>query len=248
MLGEVVERRRAVDESVVLDGQLGRVLAGDVAEIQIPGARAHVDERVVGEGVVGPVEVEDPAPRERRILAREAPVVGIVLAAGAGEGAGRRVEADAAAVEVEHDLGRVGPALPEGELAAIGTLAVASGHDPFPPGVVGGDRGGSGVVVVIVATTVAVEGERSTTARHHHDGHRRGGEAPAAHDPPPARGSALRIDLVVVIVPVGWGSPVRRAQGGGVVLLAMPVLVGPTRLIGCLIHEGDTERATLRRT
>src|SRR4029450_6038590 len=104
---------------------------------------------------------------------------------------------DAAAIEVEHDLGRVGPAVPEGELAAIGTLAVASRHDPLPRGGVGADRGGSAVVVV---TAVAVEGERSTPARQHHDRDRRGGEPPAAQDPPPPPGPLLPIGPPVVIV------------------------------------------------
>jgi hypothetical protein len=57
VLGQVAERRRAVDEALVLDGQLGRVLTGDVAEIAVSGARGHVEERVVGEGILGPVEV-----------------------------------------------------------------------------------------------------------------------------------------------------------------------------------------------
>ena len=51
-----------------------------------------------------------------------------VNAAGCGVGTG------AAAVEEKHDPGRVGPALPEGELAAIGTLAVAARHDLLPTG------------------------------------------------------------------------------------------------------------------
>ena len=80
VLGEIVERGGAVDEAVVLDGQLRRILAGDVTEIDVPGARRHVDERVVGEGVVVPGEVQDPAPREPRILARDAPVVEVRLA------------------------------------------------------------------------------------------------------------------------------------------------------------------------
>ena len=48
--------------------------------------------------------------------------------------------AGATAVEEEHDLGRVGPALPEGELAAIGTLAVAARHNLLPTG------GGAGLI------------------------------------------------------------------------------------------------------
>ena len=69
----------------------------------------------------------------------------------------RRVE------PVEHDLGRIGLAPPVGELAAIGTHAVASRHDPLPLVGVGGGLGGSGVVVaaVVVAATTAVEGERN---------------------------------------------------------------------------------------
>jgi hypothetical protein len=57
------------------------------------------------------------------------------------------------------------------------------------------------------------------------------------------------MDLAVVNLVVRWGLlSVQRAKGAGVVLLAAPVLVEPTRLIGCLIHGGDTERSTLRRT
>ena len=42
VLGEVVERRCAVDEAVVFDGQLRRVLTGGVAEVYVTGAqRAH---------------------------------------------------------------------------------------------------------------------------------------------------------------------------------------------------------------
>jgi hypothetical protein len=132
VLGEIGERRRAVDEAVVLDGQLRRVLARDVTEIHVPGARTHVDEAVIGEGIVGACEVQDAAARKRRILARDAPVVEVTLAVDAGEGTGRRIDAAAAAVEVEHDLGRVGQALPEGELAAIGAHAVTTGHDLVP--------------------------------------------------------------------------------------------------------------------
>jgi hypothetical protein len=47
----------------VLDGQLGRVLAGDVAEVHVTGAGRHVDEAVVAERVFGAGEVEDPALR-----------------------------------------------------------------------------------------------------------------------------------------------------------------------------------------
>src|SRR4029450_12486422 len=98
---------------------------------------SHVDERVAGERIVGAVEVENPGPREPGFLALDAPVVKVRLAGGAGEGAGRRIDAGAAAVEVEDDLARVGPVLPEGELAAIGTLAVVARHDLVPPGIAG---------------------------------------------------------------------------------------------------------------
>ena len=147
VLGEVGKRRRAVDEAVVLDGQPGRVLAGDVAEVRVTGAGGHEDEAVVAERVVGAGEVEDPA-LLRRILAVDAPVV-IRLPAGgaeAGERAGLGVETGAAAVEKEHDLRRVGPALPEGELAAVGTLAVAARNDLLPL-LIGGRGRGVGAVV-----------------------------------------------------------------------------------------------------
>ena len=117
----------------------GEYSTGGVAEVDVAGAQGHVDERVVGERVVGPVEVEDPAP-QARALGRQVEVVEVVLAAGAGEGAGLGVDAGATAFEVEHDLGRVGPTLPEGELAAIGTLTVAPGHDLLPVRLAGGTR------------------------------------------------------------------------------------------------------------
>jgi hypothetical protein len=141
VLGEVAERRRAVDEAFVLDGQPGRVLSRDIAEVRVPGAGRHVDEAVVAERVVGPGEVEDSA-LLRRILAVDAPVI-ILLPAGAkaGERAGLGVKTGAAAVEKEHDLGRVPPALPEGELAAIGTLAVAARNDLLPLLIGGRGRG-----------------------------------------------------------------------------------------------------------
>ncbi len=74
VLGEVAERRRAVDEAVVLDGQLRRVLPGDVAEMHVTGAGRHVEEAVLGEGIVGAGEVEDPA-LGCRVLAVDAPVI-----------------------------------------------------------------------------------------------------------------------------------------------------------------------------
>jgi hypothetical protein len=49
------------------------------------------------------------------------------------ERAGRGVVTGAAPVE-EHDPGRVGPTFPEGELAAVGTVAVASRHHLLPAG------------------------------------------------------------------------------------------------------------------
>jgi hypothetical protein len=130
VLGEVVERRRAVDVPLVLDGQLG-VLAGDVAEVRVTGAGGDVKEAVIAERVVGSCEVEDPALVCRIVV--DPPVV-VLLAAGAkaGEGAALCVDAGPAAVEEEHDLGRVGPTLPEGKLAAVGTLAVAARDHPLP--------------------------------------------------------------------------------------------------------------------
>src|SRR5262245_39043643 len=56
-LNEVVERGRAVDEAFVLDGQAGRVLPPDVAEVRSTGAGRHIDEAVVAEGIVGAGEV-----------------------------------------------------------------------------------------------------------------------------------------------------------------------------------------------
>jgi hypothetical protein len=41
VLGEVAERRRAVDEAVVFDGGLGRVLPGGIAEVHVTGAGRH---------------------------------------------------------------------------------------------------------------------------------------------------------------------------------------------------------------
>src|SRR4029453_13344668 len=109
-----------------------RVHPGDVAEVCVTGAGGHVDEAVVEERVVGSGEVEDPA-LPCRILAEDPPAVRPPPAgAKAGERAALGVEAGAAAVEEEHDLGRVGPALEEGELAAVGTLAVAAGNDLLP--------------------------------------------------------------------------------------------------------------------
>jgi hypothetical protein len=131
VLGEVVERRRTVDEAVVLDGQLRRVLAGNVAEVRVIGAGGEVEEAVVEEGVVGAGEDEDPALVCR--IVGDLPVV-TLLAAGAkaGERAGLGVDAGAAAVEEGHDLGRVGPALPEGKIAAVGALAVTARDYPLP--------------------------------------------------------------------------------------------------------------------
>ena len=81
-------------------------------------------------------------PSSRRIVAVDLPVV-IFLPAGAeaGERARLGVETGAAAVEKEHDLGWVAPALPEGELAAVGTLAVAAGNDLLPRFIGGHGRG-----------------------------------------------------------------------------------------------------------
>jgi hypothetical protein len=131
LLGEVVERRRAVDIAAVLDGQVRRVSVGGVAQMRVTGARAHIEERVVGERVVGLGDVEHPVPvlRLRRLIA---PVVEVALAAVAGEGAAVRVPADAAAVQEEHDPGGIRPPFPEGEPAAVGAAAVTGRHHGRP--------------------------------------------------------------------------------------------------------------------
>jgi hypothetical protein len=128
--GEVAERHRAVDVAVVRDGQLRRVLAGGAAEVRVTGAGRDEHEAVVAEWVVAPAQVEDPAIL-RRIVASDVPVVRRVLGE---ERAGRGVVTRAATVEEEHDLGRVGPALPERELAAVSAVAVASRHHVLPTG------------------------------------------------------------------------------------------------------------------
>ena len=60
MLSQVVERCRAVDESLVLDGQLRRVLMGGVAEVRVSGAKRHIDETIIVERIIGAGEVEHP--------------------------------------------------------------------------------------------------------------------------------------------------------------------------------------------
>jgi hypothetical protein len=167
VLGEVAERRRAVHEPLVLDGQPRRVLAGDVAEVCVTGTGRHIDEAVLTERVVAAGEVEDPA-LLRRILAVDAPVIiGLAAGAEARERAGFRVVAGAAAVEEEHDPGRVGPALPEGELAAVGTLAVAAGNDLLPL-IRGRGRGGRGRArIAVVAPARGGRGRQGGKQQKH---------------------------------------------------------------------------------
>jgi hypothetical protein len=78
-----------------------------------------------------------PALRRRIVVGRDVPVVRRLLVA---ERAGFRIPTSAAAVEVHQDLRRVGPAHTEGELAAIGTLAVPAGHDLLPLRIARRDR------------------------------------------------------------------------------------------------------------
>ena len=68
---------------------------------------------------------------QHRILGREVEVVVVVLAAGAGVGAGRRVVTGSPPSSTARPC-RVGPTIPEGELATVGPLAVAAGHDLLP--------------------------------------------------------------------------------------------------------------------
>jgi hypothetical protein len=68
----------------------------------------------------------------------------------------------------------------------------------------------------------------------------------AAGAAPPAGVSPLPIDLLVVIALVGRGRlSVEQTKHPGVV---RRVLVGSVRAIGCVIHDGDDERTTLRTT
>jgi hypothetical protein len=190
-LGDVSERRRAVDEAVVLDGQLLRVRAGHVAEVHVTRARGHVDEAVVEEGVVGSGEVEDPI-LPRRILAVGAPVV-VRLSAGAeaGERAGLGVEAGAAAVEEEHDLARVGSAFPDGELAAVGTFAVTAECNLRPRPIGWGNHARS---IVAASARRDADGERGQDEKQSQEaaGHSMtaretaGGSRPATSHPPAA--------------------------------------------------------------
>src|SRR5687768_3358487 len=135
VLGEVVERRRAVDESLMLDGQSWRVLTRDIAKVRVSGAKGHVDEAVVDERIVSAGEIEHPAlpcwilARDVRVIIWSRPLGG---RASVRVRAARRVETHAAPVEVEYDLGWVGLALPKGELATVGTLAVAARHNLLP--------------------------------------------------------------------------------------------------------------------
>ena len=119
----------------MLDGQLRCVRTGGVAEMHVTGAVRHVHDGVVGERVVRIGHVEDPSVGRGTVV--NAPVVERRLAV-TGERAHLGGPTGTAAVEVEHHLGRVGAAFPEGELAAVGTLAVAAGHDLLPTGGVAG--------------------------------------------------------------------------------------------------------------
>ncbi len=181
VFGEVVQGRGAVDVAVVFDGQRVRVLLGDVAEVRVARAAGHIDERVIGERVVIISEVEDAVLVEVApgTVGLQVPVVELVFAgrAGAGEGTARRVPADTAAVQKQHDLGRIGQPVPESELTPIGAVAVASRHDLFPRGV----RVGRGIAISDRAP------ERNTPAHQHHDsGRDRDGELPAAQVSPTA--------------------------------------------------------------
>ena len=126
-------------------------------------------------------EVEDAVLVEvaSRTVRLQVPVVEVVLAgrAGAGEGTARRVPADTAAVQKQHDLCRIGPPVPEGELTPIGAVAVASRHDLFP----------RGVRVGRVIAIFDIEPERNTPAhQHHNSGRDHDGEPPAAQVSPTA--------------------------------------------------------------
>lgn len=96
-----------------------------------------------GERIVAVTEVKEPVlTAVVRALALDVGVPGIFAV---GEGAGRRVPTDVTAVQEQHHLCRVDPPFPEGELAAVGALAVASRFDPCPLHLFGGTAGGEHV-------------------------------------------------------------------------------------------------------
>jgi hypothetical protein len=133
----VIESGGAVDVPLVVHGQVGGVVPGDVADVHVSRAVGDVDDGVIGERVARVGEIEHATRPDRAFLDR-----GVVQVASRCARLGG--EAGAAVLEVEHDLFPAHLADPEAEPRAVGALAVASRHDLLPRGGVGGliRRGG----------------------------------------------------------------------------------------------------------